>query len=117
MDRPLAQWVMAAIGGTVTLAVIAMVLWEALQPPSPPLLHARIVEARPTAGGYLAEVEVMNDGADTAAAVDVVGRSGNATPSTATADYVPGRGRATVWLRFDHDPRSATVEVLGWSEP
>jgi uncharacterized protein (TIGR02588 family) len=107
---------MAAVGGLVTLAVIAVVLWEALQPPSPPVLHARIVEVRPTAHGFLAEVEVLNDGADTAAAVDVLGQLNDAS-ATATVDYVPGRGRATVWLRFDRDPGLAKVDIVGWSEP
>ncbi len=117
MDRPLLQGVMAAVGAAVTLAVVAIVLWEALQPPSPPVLHARVVETRPITDGFLAEIEVINHGAETAAAVDVVGRSGDAPPATATVDYVPGRGHATVWLRFDRDPRGATVEVVGWSEP
>ena len=116
-DRPVLQWLMAAVGGGVTLAVIGVVLWEALQPASPPTLYARIVETRSNGSGYLAEVEIVNAGADTAAAVDLRGRLGESPPSTATVDYVPGHGRATAWLRFDRDPRGATVEVLGWSEP
>lgn len=117
MERPLLQWGVAAVGGVVTLAVTGVVLWEALQPPSPPILQARIVETRATPNGYLAEVEVLNKGADTAAAVDLQGRLGDAPPSTATVDYVPGHGRETAWLRFSDDPRTATVEVVGWSEP
>lgn len=118
-DRPLLQWGMAVLGGVVTLSVIGVVLWEAVQPTSPPDLKARIVEVRAAAaaGGYVAQVEIVNDGADTAAAVDLMGRLGETPPSTATVDYVPGHGRATAWLRFDRDPRSATVEIVGWSEP
>lgn len=116
-DRPLLQWGMAVLGGIVTLSVIGVVLWEAVQLPSPPDLQARIVEVRAAAGGYVAQVEVVNAGADTAAAVDLMGRLGDSPPSTATVDYVPGHGRATAWLRFDGDPRGATVEVIGWSEP
>lgn len=101
----------------MTLAVIGVVLWEALQPASPPALYARIVETRSNGTGYLAEVEIINAGADTAAAVDLRGRLRESPPSTATVDYVPGHGRAKAWLRFDRDPRGATVEVLGWSEP
>lgn len=108
---------MAAVGGVVTLGVIGMVLWEAIQPPSPPVLHARIVEVRPTVNGYLAEVEIINEGADTAAAVDIAGYLGHEPPSTATVDYVPGHGRATAWMRFGDDPRKGAVEVVGWSEP
>ncbi len=108
---------MAGLGAFVTLGVIAVVLWEALQPASPPELHARIVDITPVATGFRAEVEIFNEGADTAASVDVVGRLAAGAPSTATVDYVPGRGRATAWLQFDRDPRSASVSVAGWSEP
>lgn len=116
--RPALQWAMAAVGVAVTMAVVGVVLWEALQPPSPARLEARIVEVRPTAGGYLAQVEIRNTGGDTAAAVDLLGQSGGGdAPSTATVDYVSGHGTATAWLRFDRDPRGASVSVLGWSEP
>lgn len=115
--RPTPQWAMAAVGGLVTVTVIGVVVWEALQPPSPPILDARIVDVQPMSGGYLAEVKITNDGADTAAAVDLLGRQGDGPPSTATVDYVPGHGHATAWLRFARNPQSATVEVVGWSQP
>lgn len=111
------QWAMAAIGGLVTLAVIGVVLWEALQPAAPPMLRARIVAVTPLAGGYMAEIEVSNTGRDTAAAVDVVGTLEGASPSTVTLDYVPARGRAKAWLYFDHEPARASLAVVGWSEP
>lgn len=111
------QWAMAAIGGLVTLAVIGVVLWEALQPAAPPMLRARIVAVTPSAGGYMAEIEVSNTGRDTAAAVDVVGTLEGASPSTVTLDYVPARGRAKAWLYFDHEPARASLAVVGWSEP
>lgn len=117
MSRPVLQWAMAVLGGVVTLTVIGVIVWEALQPPSPPRLYARVVEVSTTASGYLAEVEINNDGADTAVAVDLLGRLGDAPPSSATVDYVPGHGHATAWLRFARNPRSATVEVVGWSQP
>jgi hypothetical protein len=37
--------------------------------------------------------------------------------ATATLDYVPGRGHATAYMRFDADPRAAVVTVKGWSAP
>lgn len=116
-NRPVLQWTMAALGGLVTLAVIGVVLWEALQPATPPMLRARITAVTPSAGGYLAEVEVSNMGRDTAAAVDVVGTLEGASPSTVTVDYVPAQGRAKAWLHFDRDPARASLAVVGWSEP
>ena len=115
--RPVLQWTMAAIGVLVTLAVIGIVLWEALQPAAPPILGARIVAVTSSAGGYLAEIEVSNTGRDTAAAVDVVGTLEGASPSTVTLDYVPAQGRAKAWLHFDRDPARASLAVVGWSEP
>ena len=51
-----------------------------------------------------------------AAGVDIEGVLGDQT-ATATLDYVPGRGRAKAYLRFDADPSRAAVSVKGWSAP
>ena len=114
--RPMLQWLMAAVGAVVTLTAVGIVVWEALQPPSPPALNARIVAIQPTAAGHVATVRVRNDGDDTAAAVDIEGVLGDQT-ATATLDYVPAHGHARAYLRFDGDPRAATVAVKGWSAP
>ena len=112
--RPVLQWVMAGVGAAVTLGAVGIVVWEALQPSSPPALSARIVAVQSTAAGQVATVRVQNDGDDTAAAVDIEGVLGDQT-ATATLDYVPGHGHA--YLRFDADPRPAAVAVKGWSAP
>lgn len=114
--RPMLQWLMAAVGAVVTLTAVGIVVWEALQPPSPPALSARIVAIQSTAAGHVATVRVRNDGDDTAAAVDIEGVLGDQT-ATATLDYVPAHGHARAYLRFDGDPRAATVAVKGWSAP
>ena len=114
--RPVLQWVMAGVGAAVTLGAVGIVVWEALQPPSPPALSARIVAVQSTAAGQVATVRVQNDGDDTAAAVDIEGVLGDQT-ATATLDYVPGHGHARAYLRFDADPRPAAVAVKGWSAP
>ena len=114
--RPVLQWVMAGVGAAVTLGAVAIVVWEALQPSSPPALSARIVAVQSTAAGQVATVRVQNDGDDTAAAVDIEGVFGDQT-ATATLDYVPGHGHARAYLRFDADPRPAAVAVKGWSAP
>ena len=114
--RPLLQWGMALLGAVITLTAIGIVVWEALQPSSPPALGARIVAVQSTAAGHVATVRVQNDGDDTAAAVDIEGVLGDQT-ATATLDYVPGRGRAKAYLRFDADPSRAAVAVKGWSAP
>ena len=115
-DRPLLQWAAAAFGALVTLAIIGVVLWEAVQPPNPPILSARIVDVIPAKSGFVAEVKVVNDGLNTAGAVNISGFLNDQT-STATVDYVPGHGHATAYLLFRSDPRAAVVRVEGWSEP
>ncbi len=114
--RPWLQWAMAALGAVMTAGVIAIVIHEAVQPPAPPVLSARLIAARPTPAGWIAEIQVDNAGDDTAAAVEVEGVLGDQT-AHAALDYVPGQGHARASLRFDGDPRAARLRVAGWSEP
>jgi uncharacterized protein (TIGR02588 family) len=107
---------MAVLGAVVTLTAIGIVVWEALQPTAPPALSARIVAIQSTSAGHVAAVRVQNDGDQTAAAVDIEGVLGDQT-ATASLDYVPGHGHARAYLRFDADPRAASVSVKGWSAP
>ena len=113
---PMLQWAMAILGGVVTAAIIAVVIWEALQPTAPPALSARIVAVETTSSGHVAVIKVVNDGDDTASAVDIEGVLGEEA-ATATVDYVPGHGHAKAYLRFDADPATASITVKGWSAP
>ena len=115
---PLTQWVVAAIGLVVTLGAVGLMVFELFQQQRPPTLIPRIVEVQATPAGYVAEVEVRNDGSDTAAGVELEGVQGPVTAS-ATLDYVPGRGSATAFLRFPADPRTAppALSIKGWSAP
>lgn len=113
----LLEWAMGGLGLLLVLAALSVILAEAFGPQSPAAPAARLVEARPAASGWRAEVEVTNTGDRTAAAVEVEGRLGAET-ATATLDYLPARGRETVFLTFDADPRGAVeLSVPGWTEP
>jgi uncharacterized protein (TIGR02588 family) len=112
----LLEWVMGGLGGLLALAVLAVLAFEASGAREPARLEARLAEVRPAGVRWLAEVEVRNLGGETAAAVEVEGRLGDAT-SSATVDYVPAHGRRHVTLAFDADPRAARVSVSGWSKP
>jgi len=107
---------MAAIGVLVTVGAVGVVAWEANLPATPPSLSARIVRVQATPAGQIATVRVVNDGRDTAAEVMIEGVLGSEV-ATATLAYVPRRAHAQAYLRFDGDPRAATVSVLGWSAP
>ena len=115
-DHPVLQWVMAGLGLILTLAAAGVIVHEAIQPPSPPDLTAEVTDVRPASSGFVAEIEVRNEGRDTAAAVQVEGRSGGETAST-TIDYVPGKGSTAVALAFPGAPAPVEARVTGWSEP
>ncbi len=113
----LLEWAMGGLGLLIVLAVLAVVVFEALGPRTPAAVEARLQSARPVAGRWLAEVEVSNSGDRTAAAVEVEGRLGSET-ARAVIDYVPAHGRETAVLTFDADPRGAVeLSVPGWAEP
>lgn len=114
--RPILQWAMASVGVLATLFVIGVVVWEAAQPKDPPSLTVHLVRVERTAAGQVALVKVVNNGDDTAAAVDIEGVL-DAENATATVDYVPGHGHAKAYLQFSSDPRSAVLSVKGWSAP
>ena len=115
-EQPVLQGVMAAIGAVAILSAIGLLLHDALRPAAAPDLSARIVEVQPAGQAYVARVRVDNAGGDTASDVALEGQLGDQSAS-ATLAYVPGRGHAIAFLRFDADPHAATVAVKGWSAP
>lgn len=105
---PALEWAAAGLGLALTLGAAGFILWEAAQPVRPPEIALRTVAIDSTAHGYRVEVEATNAGLATAAAVEVEGelRLGDRTveTSTATFDYLPGRGTRTGGLVFENDP-------------
>ena len=114
---PLLEWIMGGLGLLLTLAVLAVILREAMAPGGPPVLEPRLHAVHGGPGAWQAEVEVRNTGPATAAAVEIEGRLGDETAS-ATLDYVPAGGKETATLGFAADPRAGlTLQVRGWTEP
>jgi len=114
---PRLEWVMGGLGLVLTLAVLAVILREAMAPGGPPVLEPSLHAVHGGPGAWRAEVEVRNTGAATAAAVEVEGRLGEEIAS-ATLDYVPAGGKETATLGFRSDPRAGLeLQVRGWTEP
>ena len=114
---PLLEWIMGGLGLLLTLAVLAVILREALAPGGPPVLEPRLHAVHGGPGAWQAEVEVRNTGPATAAAVEIEGVLGDETAS-ATLDYVPAGGRERLTLGFDADPRAGlTLHTKGFTEP
>ena len=110
---PVLEWIMAAFGALAVVVTLGLLLRDAHAKQSPPFLTAHVVEVRPLgAGGWAAEVEVINRGDATAAAVHVA--LGEAEADT---DYVAGHGKARVTLVTPTDPTRAAPTIRGWSEP
>jgi uncharacterized protein (TIGR02588 family) len=119
-----------AIGaaGIIFLLVIAgFLLYDALQPNTPPILAVSAQRIHALEGGYLVEIEVANSGESTAAAVEVEGTlkatdDPQAPPlesSTTTFDYVPSRSTRRGGLFFRADPTQYRLEMQakGYIEP
>jgi len=121
---PALEWIAAGVGLMVTLAALAFLTWQSLQP------HPDIAEVRavvraisPSPAGFQVEVEAANDTRVTAAQVQVEGvlalPDGGEEVSAITFDYVPGGGRRAGMIIFRHDPRGGglTVTTRGHVRP
>lgn len=118
------EWIVAAIGAAlVTAAITYLIYFAESTPPGPPLITLEQGAVLPHGDGYLLPVTVTNEGATTAAAVEIEGRlsRAGAEPETASAtlDYVPRFSSRQAGLYFANDPRRAVFELraLGYAEP
>lgn len=118
------EWVVAGIGAVLVVAAIGYLIYFAQVTPSGPALIA--LEQGPierNGDGYVVTVVVTNEGATTAAAVEIEGvlsRGGVAIETaSATLDYVPRFSHRNAGLYFDTDPRTVdfTMRALGYTEP
>lgn len=122
---PLLEWVSAAIGLVIAVAIIGTILVEGLRGSDDPvpLLAATVQSVTPAQQNYVVTVRLSNASGRTAAAVQVEGvlkRAGDEVErSTATIDYVPGRSEARGGLIFTADPRTHQLElrVTGYEHP
>lgn len=116
---PALEWISAALGLLVVLAILAVLALEIGRGgmDDVPLLEARVEAVDPVPGGYVAEIVVANGSGQTAAAVQVEGKLGAET-ATATIDYVPGHSEARGGLMFKGNPKAGVeLAVLGYELP
>ena len=121
---PVAEWTAAALGGLLTLGVLAYSLWEGLgDRTGPPALSVSAEPAKAVGGGFVVPITVRNAAAQTAAQVQVTGvlTAGEGAPEerSATFSYVAGHGETRGGLVFRTDPAAGELElaVEGFEEP
>lgn len=118
------EWAVAVVGLVLLVAAIGYLAWFAVTvPDGPPAVTVEQGPVRRSGDGYLAIVIVHNQGAETAAALEIEGtlhRDGAVVEtSTATFDYLPRFSERTGGLFFATDPRTGRLELRakGYAEP
>lgn len=116
---PALEWIAAALGLLVFLALLIVLVREALTggDDDVPRLSVRIEAVARMPGGHVVQFIVANAAGQTAAAVQIEGKLGDETAS-ATIDYVPGHSEAKGGLMFKADPTArAELAVIGYQLP
>ena len=122
---PPLEWLAAGVGLLLLVLLVGMVGREAINGKSAdlPAIEVAVQRIEPAASGYVVAFEARNQRDGTAAAVTIEGvlKAGGAEieTSSATIDYVPGKGTTKGGLFFSKDPRSAELEIraLGFQTP
>jgi len=125
IDTPPLEWIAAGIGLLLLLFLLAVIGREAINGEAAelPAIEVAVLRIEPAASGYVVAFEARNQRDGTAAAVTIEGvlKAGGAEieTSSATVDYVPGKGATRGGLFFSKDPRTASLEVraLGYQTP
>lgn len=117
-DRIL-QISMATLGALLLLGSFGVLLKNALGAQRP--AYVEVIETGRTRVGdrTVVQIEAVNRGDRTAAAVTVEGAGPAAETASITLDYVPGRSRTAAALTFDGDVTGAplTLRAAGWVDP
>jgi uncharacterized protein (TIGR02588 family) len=123
-DIPSAEWMTAAAGLVIVLAVLAFLLIEAVRgSESPPQIRINVLGVEAQEGYYLVRLQVSNKGGSTVAQLVVEGtvtlQKGEIQRSQVTLDYVPARSKRGAGLFFTSDPIKARLEVraIGYQDP
>lgn len=121
---PICEWLAAGTGLVLTLTVIGYLVFDGVTAgDGPPELSVASAPALAVAGGFVVPVTVRNDGATTAAEVEVRGtlERGGAVIEERRAQFahVPAEGEAKGGLVFGTDPRTARLRLSaqGYAEP
>ncbi|UEM18599.1 hypothetical protein JL100_015890 [Skermanella mucosa] len=120
---PPLEWATALLGLVMTVGSVGLILYDAFDQDTPPMLKAHVERHLRIEGRHLVEFVVVNDGGSTAAKVTVegtLGKGGTAVETASTTfDYVPAHSQARGGVLFDHDPgtHDLAFEAKSYTEP
>lgn len=122
---PILEWIAAAIGLLLTLAMLGFIGWQAWRSTGEefPAIKLQVQRIVPATDGWIVEIVALNLSAATAAAVQIEGELTDGehlvATSQATLDYIPGNSEQRGGLFFREDPRAHVLKVraLGYAKP
>ncbi len=126
-ETPLWEYIIGIMGLLFLIGIVSFLIYEAMQPTTPPEVTVTAERILPVTGGYLVEIRATNVGESTGAGVEVEGtlntsEDPQAEPvetSSATFDYIPSQSSRHGGLFFQEDPSQyiLTVQARGYSQP
>lgn len=118
------EWTCAAVGLFLFLAAIGYLVYIGIAAPSgPPVITFDEGPVTRSGDGYVVDVVVGNQGATTAAEVEIEGtlrRDGDVVETSgAVIDYLPRSSQRDIGLFFSNDPRQGRLDLRakGYVEP
>jgi uncharacterized protein (TIGR02588 family) len=120
---PLVEWVAGMISAAIVLGTLGYLGFEAFQPgPDEPRLTVTVLRTRESAGTFVVELEIRNNGRGAAAGVQIAGLARRTASGErrgqAVVDHVPGLSTRQASLVFDDDPGAdLDVRVVGYAKP
>lgn len=117
--RPLIEWIIGAISGILTLALLGFLLVRGIvREPQGPELSVSVTSLEFQAEGFAARIELVNGGDAAASAISVEGTLPSGASSAIEFDYIAGGATRRGTLQFtDTDPAGLKLRVTGHVDP
>lgn len=124
VDIPLLEWVIASVGLAIVIAVVGVLIYEAVAGDrSPPDVKLTVQSVRPVQNGFLVKIRAENIGGEPAARVSIaaeVWAQSKVVESRETQfEHLPPHSSREAGVFFQRDPRPNEIRMraLGYEEP
>jgi uncharacterized protein (TIGR02588 family) len=123
-EIPPLEWVIGGVGLAIVLAVVGVLLYEAVAGDrSPPDVRLTVQAIVPLQHGYLVKVRAENVGGEPAARVSIAAelreKSNVVEASETQFEHLPPHSNREAGVFFQRDPRASEIRLraLGYEEP